>query len=51
LDHALIIAMAKLNGDPKYKSYRHGFGLKQPVKNLLSATGFNFTKAGVFNEI
>jgi hypothetical protein len=31
LSHALIIAMAKVNGDHKYKSYRDGYSLKQPV--------------------
>jgi hypothetical protein len=26
--YALIIAMARVNGDPKYASYRHECGLK-----------------------
>jgi hypothetical protein len=29
LVNALIIAMSRLNGDPKYKSYRDGSSLKQ----------------------
>ena len=29
LAHALIIAMARINGDPKYKSYRIGNGYKK----------------------
>jgi len=29
LAHALIIAMARVNGDPKYKSYKDGKVLKQ----------------------
>jgi len=38
LAHALIIAMARVNGDPKYKSYRNGFGLKKP--STVSAVRF-----------
>jgi len=34
LAHALIIAMARVNGDPKYASYRDGYGLKKPVEEL-----------------
>ena len=41
LVHALIITMAKVNMDPKYKSYTDGYVLKQPVKDLLSASGIN----------
>ena len=33
LTHAQIIAMAGVNGDPKYKSYRNWYRLKK--KNLL----------------
>jgi len=32
LAHALIIAMARVNGDPKYKSYTNGYGLKSTLK-------------------
>jgi len=30
LAHALIIAMARVNGDPKYKSHTSGYSMKQP---------------------
>jgi hypothetical protein len=39
LAHALIIAMARVNNDPKYKSYRNGKCLKEPVQELLNASG------------
>ena len=39
LAHALIIAMAKVNDDSKFKSYRDGYGLKEPVEELLNASG------------
>ena len=51
LAHALIIAMARVNGDPKYKSYRNGYGLKQPVEDLLNASGINLTNGDGLNEI
>jgi hypothetical protein len=47
LAHALIIAMARVNGDPKYKSYRDGKALKQPVQNLLSGSGVDLNRAGL----
>jgi hypothetical protein len=46
LAHALIIAMAKINGYPKYKSYRDSFSLKQPVQDLLSASGVDLANGG-----
>jgi len=51
LAHALIIAMARVNGYPKYKSYKNGRGLKQPVQDLLTASGVNLNKGGVFKEL
>jgi hypothetical protein len=51
LAHALIIAMAKVNGDPKYKSYRNCYRMKQPVQNLLSASGVDLTNGGGFKEL
>ena len=39
LANALLIAMARLNGDPKYKSYRNCRGMKLPVEDLLNASG------------
>jgi len=40
LAYALIIAMACVNGDPKYQFYRNGRGLKKPVEGLLKAFGW-----------
>ena len=46
--HALIIAMARVNGDPKYKSYRNGIGMKQPIEDLLNASGVKLCNTGGF---
>jgi len=51
LAYAFIIAMAKLSGDPKYESYRDGYSLKQPVKNLLTASGNDLTNGGGLKEL
>ena len=37
LAYALIIAMARVNRDPKLQSYRDGYGMKKPVEDLLKA--------------
>ena len=46
LTHALIVAKARVNCDPKYKSYRDGYGLNQPVEDLLKASGVDLTNGG-----
>ena len=51
LAHALIIDMAKVNGDSKYDSYRHGKGLKKPVEKLLKASGVDLSNGGGFKEL
>ena len=51
LAYVLIIAMARVNGDPKYKSYRNGYSMKQPVQDLLTASGFDLTNGGGFKEL
>jgi hypothetical protein len=48
--HALIIAMARGNNDPKYALYRHGKGLKQPVEELLKASDIDLSNSGDFEE-
>jgi len=48
LAQALIIAMAKVNGDPNYKSYRNGRGYIKPVQHLLSASGVDLRNGGGF---
>ena len=51
LAHALIIAMARVNNDPKYKLYRKGKGLKQPVEELLNALSVDLSNDGGFEEL
>jgi hypothetical protein len=34
LAHTLVIAIAPINNDTKYKSYRNGYGLTQPVQDF-----------------
>ena len=46
LAHALIIAMARVNNDQKYVSYRHGWCLKEPVEELLNASGVDLSNGG-----
>jgi len=43
LAHALIIAMALVNGYPKYALYRHGKWMNKPVEDLLKASGVNLS--------
>jgi hypothetical protein len=51
LAHALIIAMAGVNGDPKYKSYRNVYGLDQPVQGLMKAFGVDLSDGGGLEEL
>jgi hypothetical protein len=51
LAHALIIAIARVNNDPKYASYRDGYGLRQPVEDLLNASGVNLSNRGGLEEL
>jgi len=51
LAYALIIAMTRVNGDPKYKSYRKGRSLEKPVENLLKASSADLSNGGGFEEL
>ena len=51
LAHALIIAMARVNGDPKYQSHRDGYLLDQPVDELLKASGVDLSNGGGIEEL
>jgi len=51
LAHALIIAMARVNGDSKYASYRHSRSLKKPVEDLLEASGVDLTNGTGLEEL
>jgi hypothetical protein len=45
--HALIIAIAKLNKDPEYESFRKGYKKILPnVQHLLTATGIDLSRGG-----
>jgi hypothetical protein len=48
LAHALITAIVNciVNGDPKYKSYRNGYGFEQPVEEILEASGVDLSDSG-----
>jgi len=51
LAHALIIAIAMVNCDQKYDSYRHGKVLRQPVEELLNASGVDLSNGGGLKEL
>jgi hypothetical protein len=51
LAHALIIAMARVNGVPMYRLYRDGRNLKKPVEDLLNASGVDLTNGGGLDEL
>jgi hypothetical protein len=51
LAHALVIAIARVDNDPKYKSYRNGYGLTQPVEDLLKASGVDLSNGGGLEEL
>jgi hypothetical protein len=51
LAHALIIAMVRVNVDPKYATYRHGKCLKKPVVELLKASGVDLSDGGGLEEL
>jgi len=51
LAHAVIIAVARLNNDPNYNSYRHGYKLRPEVGRLLRTTGIDLTDGGDIPEL
>jgi hypothetical protein len=52
LAHALIIAIAKLNNDPDYESFRKGYKKILPnVQHLLTATGIDLSRGGGLPEL
>jgi hypothetical protein len=48
LTHALIIAIARVNNDPTYASK---YGLRQPVQDLLKASGVDLSNGGGVEEL
>jgi len=51
LAHAVVIATARVNSDPKYELYRHGKGLKNPIEDLLKASGADLYNGGGLEEL
>jgi len=51
LVHALVIAKAKVDGDPKYESYRHGYKLRPIVDRLLETTGIDLLRGGGVSDL
>lgn len=51
LGHALIIAMARVNGGPKYQSYKNGKCLEQPVEYLVKSSGFDLSNRRGLEEL
>jgi hypothetical protein len=51
LAHALVMALARVNGDPMYKSYSNGYLLDEPVECLLKASGVHLSNRGGLEEL
>jgi len=48
---ALIIAIARLENDSNYKSYRDGWKIRPVVRNLLETTGIDLTNGAGLPEL
>jgi len=51
LAYAIIVAMARVIRDPKFVSFRHGRGLKQPVEYMLKGFVFYIANGVHFEEL
>ena len=51
MSHALVIAKAKVNGDPNYESYLHGYKTRPIVNRLLETTGIDLSSGGGVPEL
>jgi hypothetical protein len=51
LTHAIIIAIARVNNDPKYASYRHGYDLKKHVEDPLKPYGVDLSNGWGIEEL
>ena len=49
--HALIIAIARMNKDPNYQSYRKGNKIRPVVASFLETTGIDLTNGGGIPEL
>ena len=48
LVHALVIAKAKVDGDPNYNSYSRGYKTSPIVDSLLETTGIDLSADGEY---
>ena len=48
---ALVIAKAKVDGDPNYYSYRRGYKIRPVVDRLLETTGIDLSLGGGVPEL
>jgi hypothetical protein len=51
LAYDLIIAVARVNGDPKCPTYRNGKCLEKPVEELLKASGLDLSEGGGLEKL
>jgi len=51
LAHGLVIAIAKIDNDINYKSYRQGRKKRSVVQTLLQETGIHLTKGAGIPEL
>ena len=51
LTHAIIIAIARVHNDPKYKPYSNGRCMEEPVEELLNASGVDLSNGGDIEEL
>ena len=49
--HALVIAKAKVDGDPNYESYCHGYKTRPIVNRLLETMGIDLSRGGEVPEL
>ena len=51
LAHAVIIAISRINKDPKYESYCKGYRIRPEFQKLLETTGVNLNRGGGIPEL
>jgi hypothetical protein len=51
LAHALIIAIARVDNDPNYNSYRRGYKIRAEVDHLLQTTGMDLSQGRRIPEL
>jgi len=51
LAHAFVIAIARLENDPKYNSYRRGCRIRPVVQNVCKTIGIDLSTGTVIPEL